>query len=64
MKKLILIITLMLLLYPSIGLSSEDELVFIDEKISVIEKRLEFIRGKEKNMRISQKSLIGQSIRF
>lgn len=47
MRKLILLITLMLVLYPLKSPLSQDELKGIDERISVIEKRLEFIRGKE-----------------
>ncbi len=57
MKKLILLITLMLLFYPLKSPLSQDELRSIDERISVIEKRLEFIRGKEKEFEDIMKDL-------
>lgn len=57
MRKLILLITLMLVLYPLKSPLSQDELKGIDERISVIEKRLEFIRGKEKDFEDITKDL-------
>lgn len=48
MKRLYFLITIVLLLYPVIGFSSEDDLIAIDQRISEIERRLELIQDKEK----------------
>lgn len=48
MKKLFLSFTILLLIYPSISFSAEEDTNAIDQRISEIERRLEFIKDKEK----------------